>query len=438
MLYHNVRWAFKLPDECSEPIQGGIIAASAVPQHTLERRPFGKFPYLQHRLFDPQLYLAGLYASRSPRPIRKLSTYGWFPTPDVPPYDSSLHGKQTDWTNTYQDELLAAWAGHAVSDREGIRAAARAAVEFQVGLECEAIILPSPLTNTMTEGFDRELEWLDAGLDVCAELRVHKPVFATIAISDVVLRGGDPQRNALLSLITDQVTARPVAGAYIIVEQASEDGYCCGDENTLFALLTLVDDFARGANLRAIVNYVGTFGAVAAAVGAEFWSTGYYLGQRKLRLSEFEIEDEDVRFALPRYHSLRLAGDVGLQTNLDRIIEAGLGGKVLFTTKASAPLHEALNKGRKVADVPTWAHTRSNVSSAAAHYIDLAAKLGAFVHRLGPQEKVEAVHRWLTRAVTMADELRTAGLSSSRHSELSHQRAWLGAYERWMASAGLR
>jgi hypothetical protein len=436
MFYFNVRWAFKLPDDCAVPIPGGVIAASAVPQHGLIRRKFAKFPHLQHRLFDPQLYLAGLSADRSPGAIVKLSSYGWFPTPGVPLYDSSVHGKQSDWTAAFQREILGSWKGHAVRGANEIMAASRTAVQLQLELECDKIILPSPLTNTLTTNYTEELAWLDAGLEVCLELRVHKPIYATIAISDVALRGLDPQANNLLSLITDQVSARNVSGAYIVIEQASEDGYACGDENTLLSLLLLVDDLTRGANLQAIVNYVGGFGAVATAAGAEIWSSGYYLGQRKLRLSEFEVEEDDVRLAYPRYHSLALAGDIGVRDNLEQLVRDGFGRKVLSKTGASEPLHEALTQGVAVDQVPAWAYRPSNITAAAAHYNDTVAKLGSLLDRLTRSERVELVHKWLTRSVEIANELRTAGFRSSRTTELSHQQAWLRAYERWMAIAG--
>ncbi|HEX8453797.1 MAG TPA: hypothetical protein VF647_16970 [Longimicrobium sp.] len=431
MFYYNVRWAFKLPDNCSVSIPGGIIAASAVPQHGLIRRRFGKFPHLQHRLFDPQLYLGGLSADRSRKAVVKLSSYGWFSPPDVPSYDSSIHGKQADWTNTFQQQILEAWRGSTRRSPAEIAVAARAAVQLQVDLECDAIILPSPLTNTLTTSYEDELAWLDAGLEACVELRVRSPIYATVAISDVALRGLDPQQNTVLSLISDQVSARGVAGAYIVIEQASEDGYVCGDENTLYSLLQLVDDFTRGARLDTIVNYAGTFGAVAAAAGAKIWSSGYYLGQRKLRLSEFEAEEEDVRLAYPRYYSLALAGDVGLRGSLDALNAGGFERAVFSKTDASQPLHDALSSGAKVDDVATWTYRASNITAAAAHYNDTVAKLGGFLHRLSQPDRVEFVHKWLCRAVELSRELHSNGFRSSHHTELSHQAAWLRAFERW-------
>ena len=60
MFYYNAKYAFALPGQAPAAIAGGIIAASAMPAGQLVRRDFRKYPYLQHRLFDPQMYLSSL------------------------------------------------------------------------------------------------------------------------------------------------------------------------------------------------------------------------------------------------------------------------------------------------------------------------------------------------------------------------------------------
>lgn len=435
MFYYNARWVFALPKGADAMIPGGIIAASSLPMHTLLRRGFARYPYLQHRFFDPQLYLAGLHADRSEKEVINLSSYGWFPTPGVPEYDSSIHGTQADWKMINSQALCSAWAGRAASHPEEIGNATRAAIELQVRMGFDAVILPSPLTRAVND-YEEETRWLDIGLAVCRELRVSLPIFATVAISDIVIRGNDPQQNPFLQLITDQVSAREINGVYIVVEQAATDGYCCHDEDTLLGVLTLVDDLVRGAGLRVVTNYIGSFGPVAHAAGAEVWSTGYYLGQRRLRLSAMEVEDEEERRAYPRYFSAALAGDIGLQRDMDRIIRAGLGPRLFANTNPARPLHQALSAGASVADVPAWQHRISNIQAAAAHYVEVMRMFSGILNTRSPSERVGAVHFWLRRAADLAETVRDAGVRSSRNTELTHQRAWLRSYERWMNVSG--
>jgi len=62
-------------------LQGGIIVAAAMPGDQLVRRVragFRQYPYLQHRLFDAQLYLCGLDKNTSERVVVNLATQPWF------------------------------------------------------------------------------------------------------------------------------------------------------------------------------------------------------------------------------------------------------------------------------------------------------------------------------------------------------------------------
>lgn len=435
MFYYNARWKFALPTGASPVVPGGIIAASAVPHHTLIRRGFTRYPYLQHRLFDPQLYLAGLHRDRSPDTILKLSTYGWFPTPGVPAYDSAVHGRQMDWAQAFRNDVLAAWMQAPVYGDVAIRQAVRAAVQVQLDLGCAAVILPSPLTRTVND-YEEELTWLNAGVAICREMRVPVPVFATIAISDIVLRGRTPETQGFLQLVTDQVTAREVAGAYLVIEQGSETGYTCGDRDTLLSVLMIIDDIVRGAGRRVVLNYMGTFGAVAAAAGAEIWTSGYYLGQRALRLAQMEVNEDDERRAYPRYYSMNLAGDIGLQHDLDRIVAAGLGPAVFGNTNPARPLHQALMAGRRVADVGPWEHRVSNITAAAAHYVESARIVGGILDLHNAADRIDYVQNWLDDAVELADRLRGANIRGSANTELGHQRAWLESFERWRTHSG--
>lgn len=433
MFYYNAKYKFALPGQSPSGIAGAIIAASAMPSGQLARRDFRKYPYLQHRLFDSQLYLSSLDPNVSAKSVVNLASWPWFCPNAVPEYDSGTHASVKHWKELHANTLLQSWSNRLPSDPQAIRSAARAAIQAQLALGCEMVILPGPLTTIATQQFATETEWIDAGLEVCRALKVAAPVLATVAISDAVLRGVSPPQNPLLHTITNQLSARSdLAGAYIVVEQASETGYVCTSRDTLLSLLLLIDDLIRGAGKTALVNYVGTFGAVASAVGASVWSSGYYLSQRRLKLADFE---DKIARAMPRYHSLKLAGDVGLQVDLEHIYEQ-FGDRILTDTNDGVTLQQALAAGTYPGSAPEWEYAQSNITAAAGHYNEVAFRLGQLA-TLNQDRRIETVQRWLEGAVAWSGNLQRIGINQSSQTELVHQAVWLDAFRAWRSYASL-
>lgn len=431
MFYYNAKYAFALPGQTPSAIAGAVLSASSMPAGQLVRRDFRKYPYLQHRLFDPQLYLSNLDASVASKSVINLASWPWFCPNVVPEYDSDAHSSVKHWKDLHGDALLASWEDCLPRDSAGIRRACRAAVMAQIALGCERIILPGPLTTIATRQFATETEWMDAGLDVCKELKVAVPVLATVALSDAILRGVNAPQNPLLHTVTNQLSARPeLAGAYIVIEQASETGYVCTGRDTLLSLLVLIDDLVRGAGKAALVSYMGTFGAVASAAGASIWSTGYYLSQRRLKLADFE--DKEGR-AMPRYHSFRLAGDIGLQSDIQQAYDA-FGDRILTDTNDGKTIKQALVSGTYPASVPEWQYAQSNIQAAAGHYNEVAFKIGR-IATLNSAKRIEAVERWLESSVQWSQNLQRIGINNSAQTELSHQPVWLNAFQAWRAHA---
>ena len=427
MFYYNAKYTFSLPGQTPAAIAGAIIAASAMPAGQLLRRNFRREIYLQHRLLDPQLYLAGLDPAVARKTVINLASWGWFAVDGVPAYDSDTHGSIKNWKDTHANDLVAGWRAGAVTDPEDIRRATLAAVREQLNLGCEMIILPVPLTTLAAQNFESETGWIDAGLDVCAELKVAVPVLATVALSDNLLRGTDPTQHPLLHTITNQISARPkLHGAYIVIEQANEGGYACSNRETLLSVLLLIDDLVRGAAKQAVLNYMGTFGAVTLAAGVSIWSTGYYLSQRRLRLADFE---DRIARAMPRYASMRLAGDIGLEYDLQRAY-AAVGNRVLTDTADGTTLKNALVTGTYPESVPEWQFAQSNITAAAGHYNELALKLSRLA-TLSPRQRIDTIQRWLDGAVALAGNLQAIGIENSNYTELQHQAVWLNAYNAW-------
>ena len=431
MFYYNAKYKFALPGQSPSGIAGGVIAASAMPSGQLLRRDFRTHPYLQHRLFDPQLYLSNLDPNVAGKSVLNLASWPWFCPGVVPEYDSNKHVSVKNWKDLHADTLLRSWANCVPRDARGIADAAMAAVTAQLDIGCEMIILPTPLTTIATQQFASETEWIDAGIEACKALRVAIPVLATVAISDSVLRGVDPVQNPLLHTISNQLSARAeLTGAYILPEMASETGYVCTNRDTLLSLLLLTDDLVRGAGKTVLLNYVGTFGAVASAVGASIWASGYYRSQRRLRLADFE---DQIARAMPRYHSLRLAGDVGLETDIERVYRQ-YGDRLLTDTRDGLTLSRALATGTY--PPVEWEYTQSNITAAAGHYIEAAYKLSQLATQ-SPEKRIETVQRWLEGAVAWSGNLQRIGISSSPQTELTHQQVWLNSFQFWRSHAGV-
>ena len=177
MFYYNAKYAFALPGQAPAAIAGGIIAASAMPAGQLVRRDFRKYPYLQHRLFDPQLYLSSLDPNVATKSVVNLASWPWFCPGAVPEDDSDRHTSVKNWKDLHADALLRSWPNCVPNDPQRIGAAAKAAVKTQLQLGCEMIILPGPLTTIATQQYATETTWIDAGLEACKALKEGIPIW---------------------------------------------------------------------------------------------------------------------------------------------------------------------------------------------------------------------------------------------------------------------
>ncbi|MBA3670464.1 MAG: hypothetical protein H0W68_00385 [Gemmatimonadaceae bacterium] len=435
MYYHNTKYKFKLQDESPDDLAGAIIASSAMMRDQLQRRELAEHTYLRHRYFDPQLYLAALDPTRATTAVPILASYPWFGEPDIPPFETGKHKSLAAYKKSVSPALLDGWRRAPLSEQGDIEQAARAAVALQLDIECEGIILPAPLVDSVNRGFHDAAQWIDAGLKACAALRVTKPVFATVAICDTMLQNVPAANNPVLLAVTDHIAARAgLAGAYVVIETRDGDAYSFQGQDTPRGLLTLVDDLVRGAGRQVIVNYAGCFGVLCRAVGASVWSSGYNLSQRRLKSADFYRTKGGSQF--PRYFSTSLAGDVGLEEDLDAIIEAGLFKQISTPTLAAKPLHDAIRRGTSPGRVPSWEYAKSRTTAAGAHYNECMRDLGATLESHDAQGRIDLVEHWLSKASALAKQLKNAGIEPSRATELEHQSIWLKLFREWRTLSG--
>lgn len=435
MYYHNTKYKFKLQEGSPADGVGGVIAASAMPLEQLRGRGFAKYPYLQHRMFDPQLYLASLDPLRATSGVPNLASYPWFARSEGESFDKSKHRNITAYLAAVAPTRRANWTRSTATNPAEIRLASKSAIVLQRELECQAIILPTPLIENFVPGFQPVATWIDAGIDVCDELGVSEPIFATVALCDSVIDGRIAADNTLLSAATAQIASRTrLAGAYLLVETRSDDAYSFGSQDVVRALLLMIDDLTRGARKQVILNYAGTFGAVARAAGAGIWASGYYLSQRRLVNTDFYKKKG--ASAYPHYFSLPLAGDIGVQEDLAATVKARLFSRIATETPPSAPLHTALKAGKSSASIPAWRYMPNNLAAAGAHYNTCMMDFGATLESLQPSARASFVEKWLSEATTLASQLAKAGIRNSRVTELGHQAMWLSAFTDWRKNSG--
>lgn len=427
MYFFNARLRFKIRSTAIT-IPGSIIAASAISAVDLERRKFGDYGHFKKKLLDPQLYVATVDPALDPDIVARLAAYPWFHGGDVPKYKSGEHGTRTEWKKKHKSSLISKWTRTVPTTPDAIRKAARAAVEFQLKLGCDGILLAVPLTTIADLTIQAELDWIEAGIQACAELKVQCPVYATVALSEAVLHV-PALKNPIIHSFSNHVASRPeLAGAYIVLEQTEPSSYFWNSKDPLMALLILVDDLVRGAGKKVVVNYVGTFGIVAKAVGAEIWSSGYYLMQRRFSLKGM------TGIARPRYHSLALAGDIGVKEDLARIRNAGLADKLMTPTSADAVLRTALAHGKDPSSVPEWKYSPNNSSAAQEHYLQIVSEMGAKLDTMSPAQRQDWVMKWLTEAVKLVDVIEQKELVGMA-TDTSHQKVWLDVFTDWSSYA---
>lgn len=429
MYFFNARLKFKIPDT-HVPVPGSVIAASAIAPVDLEKRAKDKKPYahVKRKFLDPQLYMATVDPALDDKTVARLAAYPWFHGSSVPKYSSGEHGTRKKWKAANKPSLVGQWTRTVPTDPSEIQKAARAAVEFQMKIGCEVVLLAVPLTTIADQTLEPELAWLDAGIAACKELKIETPIFATVALSEPLLHV-PALKNPIIHLFSNHIASRSeIAGAYIVLEQTDASEYFWNSKDPLMALAVLIDDLHRGANKRVAVNYVGTFGLVARAIGAEIWSSGYFLNQRRFSLKG------KMGIAHPRYHSLALAGDIGLKTDIAAIRDAGLVDKVMTGTNADAGLRTALKAGKTPGDVPEWKYAPNNCTAAQKHYLEIAAGYGASLDALSQKDRVAWVDSWLNTAAELAGELEKMRLVTPS-SEIRHQKVWRDVFQDWRSYA---
>jgi hypothetical protein len=193
--------------------------------------------------------------------------------------------------------------------------------------------------------------------------------------------------------------------------------------------MILTDDLCRGSNKDVIVNYFGSFGAVATAAGASAWASGYFQSQRRFSLRATTGRSR------PRYQSFALAGDIGVEQDLRRIQDSGLAPKLFTPTTADVALRKALADGQTSEVVPEWQYRIGNTTAAKNHYTQVVSRMGGQLAKKPHPDRVASVHDWLEKARAYASQLVNTGFAEGGATEVVHQRVWLEVFNEWRSYA---
>jgi len=416
--------------ELSEYPKGGILIASTLSKHTLERCDLDKkYPHLTFRLFDPQLYLSGLDANISPDHCADLSSYPWFCVPEVDDYESSEQ-KQSDWKKDAKKKISSQWQGTHSTEPDRIREAVGKCIEFQINIGCGAIIFPSPLTVDLSTDYRDETMWLDMGIQYIQERGgIDLPIYATVALSDLCTFHLDPPKNNLLQLILDVVSSREVDGVYLVIEQSSESDSTRHLRNTrsLWTALHLTYIFSHDCELDVCCNFFGSFGLILEAVGAKYWASGWYKSLYRLRLADKARGGR----VYPSFWANLASVDIHLDEDFDKLNEAGVLSKTTDKkTTSSAGLLDAAAQGIKVKDVPDWVYRVNNRTSARNHFILSQIDNDSNLSRIKEADRLDYVQNKLTNAVQFSVEIATT-LGPTGKTSVDHVQSWLDALIRF-------
>ena len=430
--YANLGYSFKLPNNSTTPLvtDGSIVLSSAMPIHQLERRKINaRYPHMNKRLFDPQLYLSGLDANQSPKVCAKLASYPWFGIQGLNQYISTQLNQQ-QWMTAAKNSIAKFWTRTAPSDPTLINQTVQDCIDFQIRKGFEAIVLPSPLTVDPSTNYDVELLWLDTGLNYINKSDIQLPVFATVALSDICVHYTEPSNNLLLDLILDTISARGVDGVYLVLEQGSEPAETrhCSSSRALKSILHMIHIFSNDTDIKIAVNFLGQFGLACEAAGADMWASGWYKSVYRLRLAD----KIGAGRAFPSYWSYKAVSDIHLSLDFDKLNQAFYIQPIEDHTDASTGLLQAAASQRSCNTVPNWQYRMSNVTSAREHYLHSCVKADRLHNDQNKIDRKDFVENWLEAAVNHTNHMESI-LGVQQKTSTNHIGAWLDAFRGYRA-----
>lgn len=405
-----------------DSLHGAVYLATG---NHMERMRRSNLADCSWRMFDPQLYLASLDATKCSKVCARLATYPWFGV-NLPGFDSG-ETSLTKWQTRLQGVVARRWPRAAPTGRD-VQLLAKTAVEFQADRGCTHIVLPTPLIAEREDEAQAQAEWIDAGLDAAADIDLGQPVVATIAVSESALNEASFQAGGFLETIVDQVTSRNgIRGVYIVLAQTQSHHPLQPPDSVTHAYAYLTKAFSDYGYEFVFVNFADSFGVACVGLGATGFATGPSQSLRRLSLSAFQ--DDGGGLALPRLYSHPVAGEFLPDSDLSVIADRGLLGDIADKTVYSGDLFSALERTGDASKVQAWLESKNNIAAANKHLIARMISEGIHYGRRTPDQRVARARRWLSEAVTKQKKMQRVAEEESIRPTLAPASVWLDQFD---------
>ena len=414
-------WASNLDE-----VRGVVYLASGNDAQRMSRK---SIPEYNRSMFDPQLYLSGLDASRCSKVCARLASYPWFGVAGAPDFDSG-ESRRSEWTTQMREHVVEHWANALPEDETDVYNACFDCIEQQLDLSCTHLILPSPLMTEREDEAEVAATWLDQSIAAANEWEVGQPVLATVALHESTLNDRAFEANGYLDTVVDQITSRDgIDGVYVVIMQAQSahpfETLSPVNRAYLYLSQAFSEHFAT-----VIVNFADIFGLVCLAGSATSVATGQSYALRRLCA---EMIDSGGGRPLPHFYSHPSIWEPFTERDLDVCVANNCVPRVRDVTRISSPLMDELARGGSASNLPAWAEQQSNLAAATHHFLLRVLSEISEVTSMSIPDRIDRVNQWLESAIARQSNIRRRFGEEQIKGKMAPADEWLEIFSDFIA-----
>jgi hypothetical protein len=315
-------------------------------------------------LFDPQFYVPDSQKTR-------LNSYNFFP-------ENFMNGFATD------DFAAVAYD------------AAQLCVDFQIGNNFRALVIPARYYNDMLTDFieKQRVFSVDPFLNYVEKKKVRKDIFLTLPLTASMI-GDNKYRVQLLNWVTSYPQ---ITGVYLLVTFDESLKQICSHQK-LMDYIYFVNELSR-ADLKVICGYCNTEAILWTILLPHAVTIGAYENTRRFSIDKFLDDESEVRGPAPRIYFPKLLNWVRFDTAMEIKEDLpDLWKKVYTPTKAL----EALLKG--------GARPHFTKPELYYHHFELIhGQIKEVASLSKASERISLVKKWIDAASELYSEIHAEGI----------------------------